>query len=119
MIKRISWLMVVTFLLGSLYLAGNLFYGFTDALTRESDLRFLANKCDAIPAQDRLNLSAHVILDRSFDGTLYIYDGSPIPGGIPAFEAAWRGPVSELFCVPKVGCLFAPVLSDQCAAGVE
>ncbi len=80
------------------------------------DLAYLVRNCPAIPTEHREEISKHILADAEFDGTLYIYENDPASATAKAFEAGFRGRMSEFLCAPGLGCLLPPALSADCTA---
>lgn len=117
---RISIVALAIFLFFSVvYLGANLFFRLGDEAARKTDLDFIAKHCLAVPNASGSKIAENLVIDQSFSGTVYIYDGDPIFDKTSAFEVAWRGRLSELLCAPVIGCLLAPRLAQQCKSGVE
>jgi hypothetical protein len=94
----------------------NGFLGDVRKVSMTYDLSFLARNCPAIPTEHRHEISEHILADAEFDGTLYIYEDDPASDTGKAFEAGFRGRMSEFLCAPGVGCLLPPELSADCTA---
>lgn len=78
------------------------------------DIDYLAKYCVGVPADHRRVMSEPILTDSELDGTLYIYEQDPSSSTGNAFEAAFRGRLSEFLCAPGLGCLLPPGLKRDC-----
>ena len=95
-------------------LAANYVYGIAGSVSKDNDFKYIAENCSRITPEQAENIAAHITYDRSFFGNIYIFDQVAGEFSKGDFEAAFRGPSSEFFCLPVAGCLFPPILRKAC-----
>ena len=109
---------VIPLTLAITLLVSNFIYGSTQFFVRDFDIKYIAKNCAAIVEPHKSEIEFHITYDRSIVGAVYYFDYFPNRFSDRDFIAADRSILSEFFCTPISGCLFAPRLSNECRKGV-
>ena len=96
-------------------LAGSFIYGLYDPFYRNLDKDYISRNCKSLPKN--IDVPQHIVPDGNFWGTVYIFESVPGNDSKGDFEVAARSNLSELSCLPRLGCLVAPYLSERCQKG--
>ncbi len=90
-------------------------YGLNSNFVYKIDKNHIWENCKIIRGvTNKSEIGSHIVRNRSFFGTVYIFEF--VPGKISDndFEIAARSLYSELSCLPILGCFISPTLARSC-----